>query len=825
MTTDLAPTAGPDPAGPDPAGPNAAGAVVPGDGVGLELLNVFVLRGAGFPATDALLPGTGGAAATAARIVALTDDLDRLHATINGELAAVPAAPIARAVRHRVRRRLRSRVRVEDTLPPDSALQTTAALLGIWNDAVAELARLRSTLADEAAAELAAADDYLRRWHAQPKAEEAVWFSSHSAAHGMAGYAGSGRGGATARRVALRYLQRLTVKNETTSFFGPFQYGTVCPPGEGRTAGEQPGPVLRFAADSRRLGARSSYLARHVIDALAARIAAELVADPATPLVAHPLVEPGVRAITVGGRTVAVPPALCAALRAGPLTAGSLAPAVRAALSTLVRAGLVTVALAPPSTSLDDLGDLRAAVAAQPAPAAAVWLGRLDALAAAVEAVRTAPWPDRRAACGRVGGLLTEYGVRPGERAAGSLYTDRQPIYEECAGGLTGLALHADRFGRFAAPLAAVLRVHAAYAAEVRRDAAGWLRDRWAEAGLPPTARLSDVLERLQGADEPDYRKGSPSADALWHRLDLIAPEDARRVDVGAAAVADLFGDVLPDEPFVCSPDLMLRGLPGAGPAEQLVVGEVHHGVQPWCWLVRDLSEQDRAPLRAAVAAWARRLAGSRTPVTLVEPRFTGKTFTLEYPGGLAVERVGRSALPRDRVLSLRDVLVDEPTMTLRTAGGVTLALMPTAPVSPLSRAFGPLVLWGPRTPPLIRHRPRVTVDGVVWFRETWRIDAAGLAPLTAARDAAALLVASRALRTGLGLPRFVYVTAAGEPKPVFADLDSVTYCDMLARLVAGRSEALVSEALPTPDEAVLRCADGVFSSELRTAILVRGHR
>lgn len=75
--------------------------------------------------------------------------------------------------------------------------------------------------------ELAGADRYLRDWHRTPVAAEAVWFSSRGAAGALAAYALGRPGSATTRRVALRYLQRLATKNETTSFFGPFQYGAV----------------------------------------------------------------------------------------------------------------------------------------------------------------------------------------------------------------------------------------------------------------------------------------------------------------------------------------------------------------------------------------------------------------------------------------------------------------------------------------------------------------------------------------------------------------------------------------------------------------------
>jgi len=619
----------------------------------------------------------------------------------------------------------------------------------------------------------------------------------------------AGLGGATDRRVALRYLQRLATKNETTSFFGPHQFGEVVP--------GEPDTVLAYDASSPRHGDRFSYLARYVVDELAAAAAAELADDPAAELVLHPLARLTGRGLHAGGRTVVLPAALHAALAAGPVAVATLLEPERTAAAKLRRAGLLVLPLRPAATSLTELEDLLASVRACDTPAADRWTGRLESIAAAVETVRRSPWPERRAACGRVAELLT--GGTGAERAAGSVYTDRQPVYEEGVGGLRGLRLQRSALDRSGAALRAVLTAHAAYAAAVRSDARTWLRTGWDETGLPGQVSLYRLLDALAEREQPDYQNGSPAADALWERLDAVAPEDASLVEIGATQLTALFADVAPDEPFVCSPDLMLRG-----PRQQLVIGEVHHGMQPWCWLVRGLDPARRGLLRAEVGHWARELAGDATPLTLVEPRFTGKTFTLEYPGS-ALERVGRSALPREQALSLHQVVADRVTLDLAREDGAPLALMPTSPVSPLSRGFGRLVLWGPRTPPLRRHRPRVVVDGVVWFRESWRLGGADLTKLAAARDVTEAVLAAARLRASLGLPRFVYVKVGGEPKPIFVDLASAAYCDLLARLVAGRPDAVLTEMLPRPDDLALHCADGTFTAELRTAVLVRGAR
>ena len=88
-------------------------------------------------------------------------------------------------------------------------------------------------------------------------------------------------------------------------------------------------------------------------------------------------------------------------------------------------------------------------------------------------------------------------------------------------------------------------------------------------------------------------------------------------------------------------------------------------------------------------------------------------------------------------------------------------------------------------------------------------------------RDEAARFVGARRWMHAAGLPRFVFARVPGELKPLFVDLDSLTYVNVLAgrvRRAAGAAEPVVfSEMLPGPDELWLPDAgDGRYSAELR---------
>jgi hypothetical protein len=68
-------------------------------------------------------------------------------------------------------------------------------------------------------------------------------------------------------------------------------------------------------------------------------------------------------------------------------------------------------------------------------------------------------------------------------------------------------------------------------------------------------------------------------------------------------------------------------------------------------------------------------------------------------------------------------------------------------------------------------------------------------------------------------MPRWLFVKTAEEVKPVYVDLDSTVYVELLAKLLRGSSAATLSEMLPAFDELWVTDADGArYTAELRIA-------
>lgn len=124
---------------------------------------------------------------------------------------------------------------------------------------------------------------------------------------------------------------------------------------------------------------------------------------------------------------------------------------------------------------------------------------------------------------------------------------------------------------------------------------------------------------------------------------------------------------------------------------------------------------------------------------------------------------------------------------------------------------------------PPSKHMPRITIDQMVVSREAWYF-----APqdLVFANEKTPLerFIATRRWAQRNEMPRFIFVKVATEPKPCFIDFDSPMYVEVFLKMVRQdmrKDPAMLSlaitEMLPTPDRLWLQDRDGEhYTSELR---------
>jgi hypothetical protein len=128
------------------------------------------------------------------------------------------------------------------------------------------------------------------------------------------------------------------------------------------------------------------------------------------------------------------------------------------------------------------------------------------------------------------------------------------------------------------------------------------------------------------------------------------------------------------------------------------------------------------------------------------------------------------------------------------------------------------------------QYVPRITVGGLVWQRETWRISCSELQFFLSNVDSQDFLNVRR-LALKLALPSHVFVKVPWENKPFFVDLRSPPSVRLLAKQVRGAirsgvdpaTEISISEMLPSFEDLWLTDAAGQkYTSELRMVAIHR---
>lgn len=309
-------------------------------------------------------------------------------------------------------------------------------------------------------------------------------------------------------------------------------------------------------------------------------------------------------------------------------------------------------------------------------------------------------------------------------------------------------------------------------------------------------------------------------------------PDQAHDLRLAAGPLSALVRDIFPaDRPGwsmgrVHSPDLMICAASPQAVNEcdyLVVLGELHAafpalGQRLFTWSRPDPDEV----MRLTVADYGGRRVMPLAPTAWL--RGAGRSVPFEYDATDHFLSFGPAAgADLDRVTSIAAVPVTlEGGRLVTTIDGQRCRLVEAFSAFLAMVAADAFKLAASTA----EHTPRITLDRLVIFRETWRTTAAAT-DLVPIRDEAGEFLAARRWRRRLNLPERCFVKVSTEPKPFYVDLGSPLFvsacCAVLraARKARGADVAVtVTEMLPDLGHAWVPGPDGErYFGELRLQV------
>lgn len=805
------------------------------------------LRGAGFPASLVLRLAASDAAASAVRALDAEEDTARARDEAIAALRAIATSQpdtdgVGRALKHALRGRLPERIGTD----ADAAIDALRAAAERESAAKAELetvfasARVRVF---RAAQELAA----------DPKFAEAVTWQNRSAR--TTAFSSLQRADATAIRTKDRlrealvanYAQRYATKNDTIGFFGPVGWAKLASEGPGFVL--RPGPKL--------VAERNVFFEHWAVEALAAKHSADSRLWRWMTPRRYPFLRidgASVHSAVDGKHSLTEAESIALLAADGRQTAGELARAlvhghgvsfaseddVRRTLESLRDQKLIAFAFEVPFT-LDGIHVLRKGIERiDDAGLRAEALAPLEALEAARRRVADAGG-DANALDRALGELETVFTELTGEAATrnpGAMYASRQLVFEDSRRDIE-LTVGPMILEALGPPLSLVLtsaRWFTYEAGKIFRAALRGIHDDAARRSKSGTVRFADLWFRAQRViygTQKTFDALGVDLQERWSTI-LAGPAGAQRLDFRSedlrARVQEAFAAPAPGWLAARhhSPDVMIAA-PSAEAITRgefvLVLGEVHAALNTLDYATFIAHHPVRGALDSAldrdfpaphvVPVLASNLPDATVRLDAVLPArarlFLETGFELASSG-------------RDRVVALSDLTVVDQ--------GGELGVVVDGHMVPAIELFGRLLslqLTNFKMLPAQRRSPRITIDRLIVARETWTFGAAELAFAQEADERARFLGAQR-WRRASALPRFIFVKAAFERKPVFVDLDAPVLVNQLAKLARaaqeqeeGARKLVVSEMVPSLDETWLTDASGErYTSELRIVAVDR---
>ncbi len=480
-------------------------------------------------------------------------------------------------------------------------------------------------------------------------------------------------------------------------------------------------------------------------------------------------------------------------------------------------------------------------LAAWPDSDARTWaLGEVAAITELVEAFARAPLAERVDLFQVLSARFSAATGDAASRGEGKHYADRSVLHEDaCIEVRSHLGPARAVLDRTLPSVLAAIELPLELARERVRE---WFADRFGRG-----TRIA-VLEAHRAFDTDrvlETAATTPRSVALRRAIEGVrelfaraaATAGDRPVEITVAALAEAISVVeLPRHPGYVSIDVMLRHRAGATP--EVVLGEVHG----FFWLPTSfldiLPEVERERVIGQMRDTVRAMAGP-TPTAeclFLHTQATDRRYPLADSDLQLIVRGDREGGHDLGELEMR--LVGDQFEFFH--GDVEIIplvaytkypfILYTSRIAPLFDDFAERFFPDSLVPEVLRggDAPRIVVDSVVVRRRMWRRDAAWLRARLSSASEAELFRTAQAIRRELGCGSEVFISIAGEPKPLLLDFCNVFLLESIAKLVEplpADAVLKISEMLPTGDELVASGPDGLRTSELRMGFYRTGSR
>lgn len=626
------------------------------------------------------------------------------------------------------------------------------------------------------------------------------------------------------RRFML-YLQRFIAKNDTASFFGPMNYARI------DQNQEEP---LRLEIEPGLYSKRAVFYSFWMVNVLAEVISREPSIQPYIAPSLHPLcklTDTGIEflpeesshrlptalrqlVVHVNGQRIA-----------GELAAlqGTTVTQLLQQLQPLIRAGLLLFRIEIPSTTFDPFAALQQAIWRLPTNCAGRtrWLKELERFASWMHLFRDADLPERVRLTKQMEQAFTALTGLPPRRFPGQAYADRTLYYEECAGTMRDFVFGKPFFTDLSSRLKPLMDFSVAHG-ELLREHYQLLGKRiFAVAGQGrteiPYARFIHFARLCQETGTLD--QSDPAYESFRREFTALV-QAKQRGNSACLTAADLqsFQRFVKGQAVHISPDLMF-----AAPDQeafkrgdyQIVLGEIHQFIAMWGSQL--LFDPERERVEQEVEALLATLPPYTHLATILNTRQHKGLLHESFPGKL-IQFLGQPSERARQVLALSDLVIrlhnDELELVHRPTGE-SLTVYNSGEEQLHLWCFAP-----PRVAPIVvnlgSYTPRIEIDGVVYQRACWRLQAGDLLQSTDPVSDYDLWLTLRRAWQRYELPRRAFVRFPGEKKPYFLDSDNFFLLEILHQEMQKYETLSFTEMLPGPQDLWLRDDDGSYCLEVR---------